>query len=191
MIECDWFEEDPEDEFSDAQRAFLAMLRERSRSWPCGPQHTQVVVPEGSSWPWCAVLFVNSQIENLEVISVGVCFDGASILAAQIHNQCFYPFPEHQSRVAILEAAGAPEHLGQLAADWLEHVLSRPVERREWQHNGRTSYEYAFSDTDTDTDTGTALCASGSADFRSPPDRIVCARGARPGETLEQRGHVR
>jgi hypothetical protein len=113
VIEYDWFEEDLEDEFSDAQRAFLAALRDRARTWPCGPEYTQIVVPEDGSAPWCAALYVSSQIGNLELISVGVCFDGASIRAGQIHNQCFYPYPGEESTVAVIEATGDPQHLAK------------------------------------------------------------------------------
>ena len=181
MIQYDWFEEDPEEEFSDAQRSFLGALRNRAQTWPCDPEDTQIVVPEDGSAPWCAALFVNSQIGNLELLSVGVCFDGASIRAGQIHNQCFYPYPEEKSKVAVLEATGDPQHLAKIAADWFEQVMARPVEKHEWQRDGRTWCRYVFSDT------GTGICSTGFGDFRTPADRVISDRGPRPGEILYQR----
>ncbi|MER6072750.1 hypothetical protein ABT187_28680 [Streptomyces sp. NPDC001817] len=174
MLQFDWFEEDEEDDLSDAQRAFLVVLRSRAGTWPCRPEDTQLVEPEDDCPRWRAVVDVTAQIAPLILITVGVCFDGTSIWAGEVDSGGYYPRPADESRVEVIEAAGSPEDLARMAADWFERVLARPVERREWVRNGRSSYEYAFSDTST------GLCRGGNVgpdDYRWPPDRVVHARG--------------
>jgi hypothetical protein len=86
-MQFDWFEEDEEDDLSAAQRAFLAGLRQRAQSWSCGPEDTEIVAPGDGCDQWRAVLDVPSQIDNLILITVGVCFDDANIHASEVHNQ--------------------------------------------------------------------------------------------------------
>lgn len=119
------------------------------------------------------MLDVSAQLENLGLITVAVCFDDTRIRAGEVHNQSFFPYPDNRSRVQTLEATGDPQHLAQVAADWFEHVMARPVERRVWLRNGRIAYEYAFCDTDT------GLCRGGVdiGAFSGPPDRVIHARG--------------
>lgn len=170
MIQFDWFEEDEEDDLSAAQRAFLASLRQRAQSWPCGPEATQIVAPGDGCDQWRAVLDVPSQIDSLILITVGVCFDDANIHASEVHNQSFCPCPAGRSRVEVIEASGTPEQLAHVAADWFEHVLARPVERREWLVDGRTAREYAFSDTGTGLSRQVALFPGA---YVGPPHRVT------------------
>lgn len=178
MLQFDWFEEDPEDDLSTAQRAFLAALRERARSWPCTPNYTQLVEPGDGREAWGAILDVGTQAEKSTLITVGVFFDDTSIRASEVHNQSFAPTSDDQSRVEILEAAGDPQHLAQAAADWFENLLVRPLERREWLRNGHVFREYAFSDT------GTPLVGRSAwhppSIFGTPPDRVIQIRGTHP-----------
>jgi hypothetical protein len=176
VIEFDWFEEDEEDDLNQAERVFLAHLRERASAWPCGPQDTQLVEPEDGCPHWRAVLDVGAEMEreNLCLITVGVCFDGASIRCSEVHSQSYYPHPDKQSRVDVVEATGTPEGLAEITADWFEWILARPVARREWWSSSSLAYDYVFSDT------GTGLVSGGVADserFRRPPDRIIHVRG--------------
>lgn len=166
--------EDPEDDLSTAQRVFLAALRERARSWPCTPNHTQLVEPGGGREKWGAILDVGAQTEKSILISVGVFFDDTSIHAGEVHNQSFIPISDSRSVVEILKANGNPLHLAQAAADWFENLLMRPLERREWLRNGHVFCEHAFSDT------GIPLSRSGwhpPGIFSTPPDRIIRLRG--------------
>ncbi|MEV8558226.1 hypothetical protein AB0478_17585 [Streptomyces sp. NPDC051917] len=174
MRQWDWFEEDEEDDLSHAQRVFLAALRARAGAWLCHSEDTQLVEPEDGCPHWRAVLDVPAQIENLYLITVGVCFDGTRILGGELHDQSFYPHPIDQSGVDVIDAVGTPEGLAQVAADWFERILARPVERREWESNGNTASEYVFSDT------GAGICRGGQlvpGAYRRPPDRITPARG--------------
>lgn len=183
MLQFDWFEEDPEDDLSTAQRAFLTALRERARTWPCTPNYTQLVEPGGGRETWGAILDVAAQPEKSILITVGVFFDGTSIRAGEVHNQSFVPTSDDQSRVETLEATGDPQHLAQAAADWFENLLVRPLERREWLRNGHVFREYAFSDT------GTPLVGRSAwhpvSIFSTPPDRVIQLRGAHPRSPTE------
>ncbi|WP_035805192.1 hypothetical protein [Kitasatospora mediocidica] len=176
MIELDWFEEDEEDDLSQAERAFLALLRMRARTWSCGPQNTELVKPADGCRCWRAVLDLSVEMEprGLGLVTVGVCFDGTSIRCSEVHNQSYYPRPDDQSRVEVVEATGTPQGLAEIAAEWFERILVRPVERREWWSDGALTYDYVFADT------GTGLVLGGVAGperFRRPPDRIIHARG--------------
>ncbi|MEY9873300.1 hypothetical protein ABH931_002782 [Streptacidiphilus sp. MAP12-33] len=170
MLQFDWFEEDEEDDLSDAQRAFLAVLRSRTGEWPCRPQDTQLVEPEDHCPRWRAVLDVTSELEPLILFTIGVCFDGTAIWAGEVDSGGYEPRPDDQPRVEVIEAAGSPEDLAHAAADWFERVQARPVERREWLRDPRNSHYYVFSDT------GVGLCRRGGV-HQSPPDRVVHARG--------------
>ena len=176
VIEFDWFEEDEEDDLSQAERVFLAHLRGRASAWPCEPQDTQLVEPVDGRPHWRAVLDVCAGMElgNLGLITVGVCFDGTSIRGSEVHSQSFSTYPDEWSRVEVVEATGPPEGLAEIAADWFERILARPVERREWWSSDGLTYDYVFSDT------GTGLVCGGVAGlerFRRPPDRVIHARG--------------
>ncbi|WP_329562098.1 hypothetical protein [Kitasatospora sp. NBC_01266] len=176
MNEFDWFEEDKEDDLSQAERAFLAHLRMRARTWSCRPQNTELVKPEDGYPYWRAVLDVSVEMEprSLGLLTLGACFDGTNIRCSEVHSQSYYPRPDDQSRVEVLEATGTPQDMGEIAAEWFERILVRPVERREWWSDGRLTYDYVFADT------GTGLVVGGVAGperFRRPPDRIIHARG--------------
>jgi hypothetical protein len=176
VIEFDWFEEDEEDDLSQAERVFLAHLREWASAWPCGPQDTQLVEPEDGCPNWRAVLDVGTEMErgNLCLITVAVCFDGTSVRCGEVHSQSYYPCPDERSRVEVVEATGTPEDLAEIASEWFERILVRPVERREWRANGRLTYDYVFADTGTGLGCGGA---AGPERFRRPPDRVIHARG--------------
>jgi hypothetical protein len=76
--------------------------------------------------------------------------------------------------VEVVEATGTPQDLAEIAAEWFERILVRPVERREWRSDGRLTYHYVFPDT------GTGLLWGGDAGperFHRPPERIIHARG--------------
>jgi hypothetical protein len=174
VLQFAWFEEDEEDHLNDAQRVFLTALRTRADTWPCSPLDTQLVAPGDGCPHWRAVLDVSAQIEKLSLITIGVCFDGTRIWGGELHNQSYEPWPTERPRVEVIDATGTPEDLAQIAAEWFERVLARPVERREWSSGERVTYEYAFSDT------GTGLVRGGAGapgTVRRPPDRIIHARG--------------
>lgn len=174
MIEFDWFEADEEADLSQAQHLFLAHLRERARGWPCRPEYTVLAEPQSECPHWRAVLDVSAELEKYILMTVGVCFDGASIWGGELHNQCYLPYSYERGRVDLVEATGSPEELAQIASDWFERILARPVERREWWDGDRILCEYVFSDT------GTALSRSAVTNpraFSRPPDRIIHARG--------------
>jgi hypothetical protein len=169
MVQSDWFEDDPEFELSGEQRVFLAALRERASSWSCSPSDTQIVEP-GNCASWQVVVDVNAPFDNQGLITVGVCFDNASIRASEVHNQTYCPVAANRSRVEAFETTGDPLHLAEAAADWFERILARPVERREWMRDGRAYREYAFADD------GTLLGRSGwrpAGLFGTPPDHVV------------------
>ena len=173
MLEFDWFEEDPEFALSEAQRAFLAALRDRARSWPCTPNYTQLVEPDAACNDWRAILDVCSEIaDHLTLVTVGVGFDDASIRAGEVHSQNYHFLSQRDSRVEPLAAVGTPEHLASVAADWFEHIMARPVVLREWEREGRSWSQYVFADT------GTGISRRGLlGDFNSAPDRVIHARG--------------
>ena len=148
MIDFDWFEEAPEDALSHAQRAFLAALRDRARSWSCTPNHTQLSEPDGACNDWRAILDVVSEVaDHAILVTVAVGFDDTSIRAGEVHSQNYHFIADGESRVAPLKATGTPEHLASVAADWFEHVMARPVVLREWSKGGRRWSEYVFADT--------------------------------------------
>lgn len=177
MLQFDWFEEDPEFDLSTAQRTFLAALRERARSWPCTPNHTQLVEPGGMSETWDAILDVPTPAEDYILITVGVFFDDTSIRAGEVHNQNYHPLSARRSSIEIMEATGDPQHLAQAAAAWFENLLLRPLERREWLRNGRVFRVHAFSDTGTPLMARSALRSPSI--YSTPPDRVIQIRGTR------------
>lgn len=121
MVEFDWFEDDQGLALSDAQRAFLAALRVRARSWPYAGKDTQLLEPSGAGDDWIAILDVNSGL------TIGVCFDDTSIRTCEVHNQNYHPLSERRSRVELVQATATPEHLAGVAADWFEAVMHAPV----------------------------------------------------------------
>lgn len=178
MRQFEWFEQDPEDDLSTAQRSFLAALRERARSWPCAPNQTQLVEPRVGCGMWGAILDVSTPVGTSILITVGVFFDDTSIRAGEVHNQSFVPTSDGQSRVEILEAAGDPQQLAHTAAEWFESLLVRPLEQREWLRDGHVFREYAFSDTGIPLVGRDAWHPPGICG--TPPDRVIQLRGTRP-----------
>jgi hypothetical protein len=86
MVGWDWFEEDPEDDLSDPQRVFLAVLRVRARSWGCTPDHTQLVEPGRPGDEWCALMDVSTKAgasvgNGLILVAIAVAFAGTGPLA--------------------------------------------------------------------------------------------------------------
>lgn len=173
MLEYDWFDEDPEWLLDDSQLAFFATLRERARSWSCTPNHTEIAEPDGACDEWRAILDVTSEVPGdfLGLVTVGVSFDGTRINAGELHSQNYHFLPDDFSRVTPLVATGTPERLANIAADWFEGVMARPVVLRTWERGGRRWSEYVFADT------GTAIAGRGFGDFNSPPDQVIHARG--------------
>ena len=146
MLTFDWFEAYDADELNAAQLEFLAVLRERARRWPCMPNATELAAPGDGCTQWRAVVDISAEIENLGLITVGVCFDGYSMRASEVHNQSYCPYPADRSRIEVLEATGAPQELGELAATWFERILRRPVLYREWVRHGQVACEWGLAD---------------------------------------------
>jgi hypothetical protein len=181
MVEWDWFEEDPEDDLSEPQRAFLAALRVRARSWACTPDHTQLVEP---GWPgdeWCALMDVSTKASarvgnGCILVTIAVAFDGASVHGGEVHNQNYHFLSHLESRVDPLPlGTGTPEHLAGIAADWFEQIMARPLLLHEWDRHGRTYCRYAFADTGAEISGNWFL-----GNVTGPPDRVVQARGVFP-----------
>lgn len=181
MIEWDWFEEDPEDDLSDAQREFLAALRVRARSWSCTPNHTQLVEPGRPGVEWRALMDVSTDAGAIDghgsnLVTVAVAFDGTSVHGGEVHNQNYHFLSHLRSRIDPLPLeTGSPGQLADIAAEWFEQIMARPVLLHEWDRHGRTYRLYVFADTGTEI-SGSAFLGN----VTGPPARIIQARGAFP-----------
>jgi hypothetical protein len=142
-----WFElDDPDDEFafSDDELAFAAALREHAGSWTVPSAHSWVGRPEDDS----SLVVVASLDHGVygHLADFGVHVTGRHARGDRLANPLLY-LPEQPTPMA-LESTGAPEELAERAAAWFESLLSKPVVRREWEHNGQVyAHRSLFADT--------------------------------------------
>ena len=181
MVEWDWFEEDPEDDLSDPQREFLAALRVRARSWACTPNYTVLVEPGRPGDEWRALMDVATKAgatagKGSILVTIAVAFDGMSVHGGEVHSQNYHFLSHLRSLVDPLPLeTGTPEQLADIAADWFEQIMARPVLLHEWDRHGRTYSRYVFADTGTGIGGNLFL-----GNVTGPPDRVIQARGVFP-----------
>jgi hypothetical protein len=139
MGDLEWF--GFEGHLGDEERAFLAVLRERTEEW---------------AKPWCrredlredGALIVGLDVDAPEValLTVGMHLAGNRIRGDRLDHQLF-TLPDPPTSLAI-EATGSAADLAVHAAGWLGSILRRPIVRYEWQHSGRVyASRYLFADT--------------------------------------------
>jgi hypothetical protein len=128
--------------------------------------------------------------DNRIIVTVDVCdpdhnsilrmlrvdYDGATLTVGPDET---YQLASHldPSRADVMVMSGqAPAVLASAAADWLEHEVQRPIERREWDRPTFRHRQWLLADT------GKKLVFSDSKNSRrsdfelGPPDRIVPVR---------------
>lgn len=188
MEDSPWFEiEDPlEDgeepwDFDADELAFVAALQNRAAAWRVPPAHSGVGRPEDDS----SLLVWVSLSDHEPPVLLGdwaVHFYGTHVRAGAVRDQLFNI--DETSHRGFFHATGTVEELADRCADMFATVLSRPVSRTEWLHEGRT---YATSWNFADTSEGlvrsvnrdlapTAHARGGSPRVRH--DRCVLVRGA-------------
>lgn len=130
--------------FDERQRRFVYRLRERISGWPEDPEISRVELPdtEGAILAWLDL----DDTQNPRILATyGVAFDGSSIKGDKVISENLEL--EHTSN--RLTAAGDPEVLAGLAAEWFFNLLRRPVLRQEWTSGGGTPphERWIFADT--------------------------------------------
>ena len=149
----DWFDGDGR---TDAERRFLAALRDRAQSWHqlgITPDHTQ-------AWTDRADLYVHVDVDDRDqrciIGTLRVDFDGTRVTghwgAADFCDTIDPSAPDSFGTPTL----GSPEEAADRAASWLKEQLRRPIERREWrQGEVITRCDWVLADTDR------PLCRSG------------------------------
>ncbi|MDT0456911.1 hypothetical protein RM550_14380 [Streptomyces sp. DSM 41527] len=163
-----WFEvEDPEEydeepwDFSEAELAFLDVLRSRAAGWRVTPAPSQVGRSEDGSSLLVHVCLVD-EARSLVIGEWAVQFYGAHVQAGKVRDQLFnlHESPER----GFFRASGTVEELAERCADWFESLLSRPVIRAEWPlEGGAYAIRWEF------TDTGEVLAVSGAVPADGSP----------------------
>lgn len=167
MDEHQWFVvEDPQEygeepwDFDAGELAFVAALQARAASWRVLPAHSVVCRPEDDS---------------------SLLVHGTDVRAGKVCDQLFN-LHEASARGSF-HATGPVEELAERCASWFETVLSRPVSRTEWSHEGRVYETWAFAETLEGLVggfNGTLAPAfhTGGGDSRARHDRCALLRGA-------------
>lgn len=125
-----------EDDLPQPHKDFLAALRPRVRDWPFVPwASTPVDGPDEPGAPVMVCLNIDDREARVELMSIGVYFDGRRLRGDHLHNQS-YELPEMPTPDAI-NAEGQPHEMAERAADWFEELLRRPLVHREWWRRGR------------------------------------------------------
>ncbi|MFI1467113.1 hypothetical protein [Streptomyces wuyuanensis] len=183
-----WFEiEDPQEDgeepwdFDADELAFVAALQTRASSWSVPPDHSGVGRPEDES----SLMVWVSLHDHEQRVSLGewaVHFHGTHVRAGKVCDQLFNL--DEAADDEFFHATGTVEELADRCADMFAIVLSRPVSRTEWLHNG-TAYatSWAFADTSDDLvwSVNRDLAPTPNAAFGIPRvhhDRCVLVRGA-------------
>ncbi|MET8546071.1 hypothetical protein ABZW03_36390 [Kitasatospora sp. NPDC004799] len=169
-----WFaSDDPEteSELDGAERAFVAVLRERAGAWALAPAVSWVARPEDDS-----SLVVCAGVGDGPLgwpLRVGLHLSGATVRGDRFAHQNFYWLTQPPTGLA-LNATGSPEALAVASAAWFERVLRMPVVRHEWYHEGRL---YAYRCLFAGDGDGDGWC-DGYRDALAPPgqrERLVAA----------------
>ncbi|MEV4559209.1 hypothetical protein AB0K51_19780 [Kitasatospora sp. NPDC049285] len=170
-----WFpSDDPEteSELDGTERDFVAALRERAGGWAVAPAVSWVGRPEDDS---SLVVCVGVGDRSLGwPLRAGLHLTGATVRGDRLVHRDFYWLAQPPTWLA-LNAAGSPQELAALSADWFERILRLPVVRHEWYHDGRRyAYRCLFADD------GDGWC-DGYRDDLAPPGQpeYLSAVGAR------------
>jgi hypothetical protein len=149
----DWFDGDGR---TDAERRFLAALRDRAQSW-----HQLGITPDHThAWTDRADLYVHVDIadhaQRRIIGTLRVDFDGERVAghwgAADFCDTIDPRAPDSFGTTAL----DTPEAAADRAASWLEEQLHRPIERREWRRDEAiTRCVWVLADTDR------PLCGAG------------------------------
>jgi hypothetical protein len=125
-----------EDELPQPYKDFLDALRPGVRDWPFVPLASLPLdVPYEPGVPVMVCLGISDREVGVELMCVGVYFDGRQLRGDHLHNQS-YELPDTSTLDAI-SAEGPPDEMAALAAEWFEGLLRRPLVRREWWRRGR------------------------------------------------------
>ncbi|MGW7066708.1 hypothetical protein ACWGII_38415 [Streptomyces sp. NPDC054855] len=144
------YDEEPWD-FDADEFAFVAALQARASSWRVLSAHSNVCRPEDDS----SLLVYVSLIDHEWPVVLGewaVHFYGTHVRAGKVSDQLFNL--HETSERGYFHATGPVEELAERSAAWFETVLSRPVSRTEWLHEGKV---YATSRDFADTLEGLAV----------------------------------
>lgn len=140
-----WFEyvdedvdESQQQRFTAEQHALLDRLRTAASSLPFDGVGSDVDRVDGAI---VATVWVTDRAERV-LLSVGIHFSPGLMRAGRVHHGHPPELPP------LVEATGDDEELVDRAIGWLDTVLRRPVERREWWYLGRPyAARYQFADT--------------------------------------------
>lgn len=158
MVYDNWFEVE-EGLLSPAQAAMVDIVRASAREWPqCPPSSAVTLVfspdeeeddeDEGGSGDgndaydaaWDAAYAAGESVvllivdvldveRNRRIRTLGATVAGDRLFCGERHDTTYRPHPSDD--IEPLEATGAPEELGRLAADWFGEVVRRPVLERD------------------------------------------------------------
>jgi hypothetical protein len=124
-VEWDWF--DTDDELLDGpQMVFIGVVRAQAIGWSwCRPIDTMAMIGEDDRRELRLILDVPPGKPGGAIWgTLGVFFSGDSIRCGETHTQEFSRLLRSTSRVDNLDAFGAPEQLGAMAASWLERTAA-------------------------------------------------------------------
>lgn len=190
MDDNPWFVvEDPQEDgeepwdFDAAELSFITALQTRAASWRVPFAHSAVGRPEDDS-----SLLVHVSLSDPERPLIlgewAVHFHGTHVRAGKVCDQLLnlHETPGH----GFFRASGTVEQLAERCATWFEAVLSRPVIRMEWLHQGSVyATNWAFADTAEGLVAGVdrTLAPASHTGWHLPRvrhDRCTRVRGASP-----------
>jgi hypothetical protein len=137
---ADWFESDGVDDdlFTDADRQFLAALRERAIAdgWPCEPDDTFVFhVDNRGRSELHVILTIGDAQWTRRLFTYGLVFDGSHVIGDRVHDQT-YDF--EGATEAAMEFSGPLAFLVDRAAEWFASILERRSPRKDSSGDGAT-----------------------------------------------------
>jgi hypothetical protein len=144
-----WFEiDEPDDEISDTDLAFLALLRERTAPLAAMESDSAIyALAQPSEGAFAAYLSLGDPAEPRHLVDVGVHFSGDRVRGDRMHSQ--FPSLTEPPTSLRLDATGTVEELADVSAEWFAAVLRKPVLLYVWLNADRYAYaaRFAFADT--------------------------------------------
>lgn len=147
--ESPWFENDePDDEITETDQAFLALLRERTAPFAAiEPDDDVHGMAERFNGALAAYLSLGDPDEPRRLVDFGVHFSEERVRGDRMHNQ--FPALTEPPTNWRLDATGTIEELADVSADWFAAILRKPVLLYVWLNADSYAYaaRFAFADT--------------------------------------------
>ncbi|MCO6006112.1 hypothetical protein NE236_14050 [Actinoallomurus purpureus] len=138
--------DDPDDEFTSDERAFVAELSDRLGALLDSPEYGSAFRDEEGDALVTAVSLTDPEA-RLSLVDLGTHLANGRVRGDRLHNQLYF-LPESPSSWALDETGDVGE-LARRSAEWFARMLRRPIVLYVWLHE-RYAYaaRYAFADRD-------------------------------------------